>query len=157
MANRLDRLQSDIHYCYLYFDWVVGEEWERHCQSHLAEVATMVCGTVTYCHTLVRPGYCPFCMSERTLPASKRLESWTRDHKLWDHVNDHIEESRWPQACPHPLCDTPVKDAAALQFHRVDNHGFSRSRPTRPANSPALSSKAEKMPLNKGSGCLSKS
>jgi ribosomal protein L37AE/L43A len=56
MANRLERLQSDIYYCYQCFDWVVGEQWEPHRQSHLAEMATKRCGTITYCHTLLRPG-----------------------------------------------------------------------------------------------------
>jgi hypothetical protein len=82
MASRLERLQSDVHYCHQCFDWVVGEEWEPHCQSHLAGMATKRCGIITYCHTLVRPGYCPFCISDTALPTSKRLKSWTRDHKL---------------------------------------------------------------------------
>jgi hypothetical protein len=108
-----------------------------------------VCGTVTYCHTLVRPGYGPFCMGETTLPISQRLASWTRDHKLWDHVNDHMAESRWPRVCPHPLCDTQIKDAAALQFHLVDDHGFSRSRPPDAVNPTALPSPAEKTSWHK--------
>jgi hypothetical protein len=149
MASRLERLQSDIHYCYQCFDWVVGEEWEPHCQSHLAGMATKRCGTTTYCHTLVRPGYCPFCIRETALPASKRLESWTRDHKLWSHVSEHLEECRWPRVCPHPLCDTSLKDAAALQYHLVDEHGFSRTCPVKPANMTALDSQDEKIPLDK--------
>lgn len=149
MASRIERLQSDVRYCHQCFDWVIGEEWEPHCQSHLAGMATRRCGTITYCHTLVRPGYCPFCISETTLPASKRLESWTRDHKLWSHVNEHLEECRWPRECPHPLCDTSLRDAAALQFHFVDEHGFSRTYPVKSANLIALSSQDEKTPLHK--------
>lgn len=112
-------------------------------------MATRRCGTITYCHTLVRPGYCPFCMSETTLPPSKRLESWTRGYKLWSHVNEHLEECRWPRVCPHPLCDTSVKNAAALQYHFVNEHGFSRTCPAKPANMTALGSQDEKMPLHK--------
>jgi hypothetical protein len=86
------------------------------------------CGNVTYCHTLVRPGYCPFCMNDRALPASERLESWTRDHKLWSHVNEHLGQCRWPCTCPHPFCDASVENAVALQFRFMDHHGFSRAR-----------------------------
>jgi hypothetical protein len=126
MASRLEPLQSDVHYCYQYFDWVVGEDWEPHCQSHLAGMAIKLCGTITYCHKLVRPSYCPFCMSDPELFASKRLESRTRDHKLWSHANEHFGKCRWPRVCPYPLCDTTLKDAASFQFHLVDEYGFSR-------------------------------
>lgn len=60
MASHLQRLQSDVFYCSECFDWAVGEEWEPHCQSHLAAISSKVCGTVTYCHPLVRPAYCLF-------------------------------------------------------------------------------------------------
>lgn len=107
------------------------------------------CGTITYCHTLVRPGYCPFCISETASPASKRLESWTRDHKLWSHVNEHLEECRWPRMCPHLLCDTSLQNGAALQYHFVDEHGFSRTTPLRPANIISLDLQDEGMPLDR--------
>lgn len=68
----------------------------------------MRCGTITYAHTLVCPVPCPFCLGDGRLPAYRRLESWTRDHKLWSHVNDHLEVQLWPLACPHTLCDTSI-------------------------------------------------
>ena len=139
MAHRLGHPLSDIHYCYQCFDWVVDEEWESHCQSYLAGMATKRCGTVTYCHTLVRPGYCPFCMSDPKLLASQRLESWTRDH---------LSRCRWPRVCPHPLCDTSLKDAAALQFHLVDEHGFSRTYPWKSASGTAVDSQDETTTLD---------
>ena len=120
---------------------------EPHCQSHLTGIVTKRCGTITYCHTLVRPGYCPFCMSDLALPVSKRLESWTRDYKLWSHVNEHLGQCRWPRVCPHPLCDTFVEDAVALQFHLMDEHGFSRTRPGKAANPAAFDSQDEKIQL----------
>ncbi|MCJ1474750.1 hypothetical protein MMC13_003410 [Lambiella insularis] len=155
MANRLGRLQTEIHYCYLCFNWVVGEEWEPHCCEHLAEIRTGQCGTITYCHTLVRPGYCPFCLNNTTLPPSKRLESWTRDHKLWSHVDDHLRTCRWPHICPHITCDTLLKDTTALQFHLVDDHGLGRARPGKGAKSTTLDGPDKKIPSDtavKGSG-----
>jgi len=50
---------------------------------------------------------------------------------------------------PHLLCNASLKDAAALQFHFVDEHGFSRTRPLKPANSTALDSQDEKMSLDR--------
>ena len=83
------------------------------------------------------------------VPASGRPESWTQDHKLWRHINEHLEECRWPRVCPNPLCDASLQDALALQFHFVDDHRFSRTRPVKPANLTALDSQDEKMPLDK--------
>jgi hypothetical protein len=60
LASKLEQLQSDIHYCYQCFEWVVGEHWNGHCQEHLSAITSKRCGSITYCHTLVRPGYCPF-------------------------------------------------------------------------------------------------
>ena len=33
MAKKLVRESSDVGYCYLYFKWVVGDEWELYCAS----------------------------------------------------------------------------------------------------------------------------
>ncbi|KAN0069234.1 Protein of unknown function (DUF3435) domain containing protein [Elaphomyces granulatus] len=148
MAHCLGRLQSDIHYCYHCFDWVIGEEWEPHCQEHLAALTSKQCGTVTYCHTLVRPGYCPLCSGEPGLLASQQLKPWSRDHKLWGHIdNEHLADRRWPLVCR--LCDVPLKDAAALQCHFADEHGLSRTRPVKPAIPSTLDSQDEEMQLDK--------
>jgi hypothetical protein len=123
-------LQSDIHYCHQCFEWVFGEkERVEHCATHLAESISQRCGTIIYCHTLIRPAYCPFCLGNAASPAIQRLESWSRDHKLWNHVNNHLQECRWPISCPHPSCDTSFDDEMTFQFHLIDSHGFSRTRP----------------------------
>jgi hypothetical protein len=135
MASQLEQLQSDIHYCHQCFQWVVGDGWEEHCQFHLAHITSKVCGIVTYIHTLVRPAFCPFCLGNEAFPAARRLESWTRDRQLWGHMNDHPAGKQWPSRCPHPLCDISLEDEAALQFHFLDKHGISRTRPSRSASS----------------------
>jgi hypothetical protein len=84
---------------------------------------------ITYCHTLVRPGYCPFCLGGETLPANQRIESWSRDHKLWNHVKDHLRGCCWPLICPHPSCDTSLENETSFQFHLMDDHRFSRTCP----------------------------
>jgi hypothetical protein len=54
-------------------------------------------------------------------------------------VNDHLDEYDWSHPCPYPLCVLEAllkngsapqfKDDEDLQFHLMDDHGFSRSRP----------------------------
>lgn len=130
MATRLARLVSDIHYCYHCFDWIVGDDWEEHCQTHLDALTAKRCGSVTHCHTLVRPAYCPICIGAVSLSPSERLKPWSRDHKLWIHVNeDHMIGCQWPLVCLHPLCKSAHQDDAAFRFHLMDAHKFSRSRP----------------------------
>jgi hypothetical protein len=92
------------------------------------------CGTITHCHTLIRPAYCPDCLSREALPACKRMNSWIRDHQLWEHMNAHMNKYSWPHACPHLLCKREAsapqfKNNEELQFHLIDEHGFSRTRP----------------------------
>ena len=107
----------------------MGEHWNGHCQEHLSAITSKRCGSITYCHTLVRPGYCPFHLSDERLPASERWESWTRDRKLWVHLDEHINKvEHWPSPCPHPLCDLSVKDAAEMRYHFIDDHGMCRTR-----------------------------
>jgi hypothetical protein len=85
-----------------------------------------------YCYTLVRPGYCPFHVGNTKLPAARRLQSWDRDFDLWTHVNDEMKGRRWPMSCLYPLCDILLEDDRDLQFHFIDDHGFSRTRPGQP-------------------------
>ena len=132
MASQLKQLQSDIHYCHQCFQWVVGDDWEQHCQSHLQQITSKICGTVTYIHTLVRPGFCPFCLGNATLPATRRLESWTRDRKMWGHIREHLVGRQWPSRCPHPLCDISLEDEAGLSFHFADEHRITRTHTLHP-------------------------
>lgn len=80
----------------------------------------------------MRPGYCPLCVACDSLPPSERLKPWTRDHFLWKHVEDeHFSKCLWPLVC----CDSPHEDPTSCEFHLVDVHRFSRSRPSRAPDS----------------------
>ena len=130
IASERGYLLTDVHYCHLCLNWIVGPaEWKNHCQTHLDDLDSKRCGTITYCHTLVRTAYCPFCLGNTSKPASQRLESWCRDHALWQHVDNHLQGRRWPVSCPHPLCDVSLSDALDLRFHFIDEHGLSRTVP----------------------------
>jgi hypothetical protein len=75
------------------------------------------------------PCVLPFCLGDRDLPAAERWVSWTREYKLWVHVNDHTDKCVWPRLCPYPLCDDLITDDQTLWQHLVDTHGLSHSRP----------------------------
>jgi hypothetical protein len=125
MAHRLCQLHSEVHYYYHCFDWVLGNQWNSYCQSHLDILTTKRYGSITSCHTLVRPAYCPFCLARSDFPTPKRLESWTRDRKLWEHISEqHLTECQRPGQCPHPLCDTTLNDYTAFEFHIENYHGL---------------------------------
>ena len=134
MVKKLVRVPSEIRYCHLCFKWIVGDEWEPHCALHLSSLTTKRCGTLSHCNTLVRPGYSPFRLGKKEESAAYRLQSWSRDFDLWIHVNDEVDGRRWPILCPHPLCDILLKGDRDLQFHFIDDHGFSRTRPGQPAS-----------------------
>ena len=139
MARRLKRPQKTIHYCYECFNWVVADVWDDHCRAHLSALTSKRCGTITHCHTLVRPAYCPDCLGRENLPVDQRMISWTRDHKLWEHMNAHMNEYSWPRACPHLICKREAslqkivapqfENEEKFQFHLIDEHGFSYTRP----------------------------
>ena len=50
MASRLMQPQNNIHYCHECFDWVVGDEWEDHCQAHLSAMTSKWCERIAFRH-----------------------------------------------------------------------------------------------------------
>jgi hypothetical protein len=82
LAKTLERTLSELQYCFTCFDWYVEEEWNQHCQIYLESITSKRCASITYCNTLVRPAFCPFCLGGKQLPASTRWSSWTRESKL---------------------------------------------------------------------------
>lgn len=77
-----------------------------------------------YCSTLLRPGFCPFCVGDKTLDASCRLESWTRENQLRSHIESHLRKAHWPCHCPFPLCNIRLTDETSFLYHLNDVHGF---------------------------------
>lgn len=89
-ASRMGHLISDGRYYYLCYQWIVGPQadWDQHCQHHLETMTSLKCGRLTYCNTPIRPGYCPFCLGDDSLPPSTRCQSRTRENKLTAHILD---------------------------------------------------------------------
>lgn len=123
-ANQNQRIRSQIHYCYHCFSWVDREDWSDHCQFHLFSIRSKRCDSIIHKHTLIRPGYCPFCLGDDGLSAALRYDPWERDRELWDHVMQHINTSLWPRRCPHPLCAASFENLTSFRYHLHDDHSL---------------------------------
>ena len=127
LAKTLERMLSELRYCFTYFDCYVEEEWDRHCRMHLESIASKRCASITYCNTLVRPAFCRFCLRGKQLPASSRWSSWTREAKLWSHLGEHLATACWPRTCPHPLCSLELESEKSFLYHLIDVHNLQMS------------------------------
>ena len=94
---------------------------------HLGSLTSKRCASITYCNSLFRPAFCPFCMGDDQLPASSRWNSWTREAKLWSHLGTHLGASHWPLKCPHPLCSLQLQDETSFLYHLSDVHSLQMS------------------------------
>lgn len=124
LATILDRQKAELKYCYACFDWYVEEEWYEHCQMHLKSIPSKRCGQITYCGTLVRPAYCPFCLNEEHLAAPQRWRHWIREEQLRLHLQSHLRTVSWPLQCPHPLCCNFLENETCFHYHMADVHGL---------------------------------
>ena len=123
----LERTPSEMQYCFTYFYWYIEEEWNQHCQIHLESITSKQCASITYCNTLVRPAFCPFCLGGKQLPASTRWSSWTRETKLWSHLGEHLATACWPRKCPHPLCSLDIESEKSFIYHLNEVHSLQMS------------------------------
>ena len=128
--NALRRTSMNVYYCFFCFQWFDDvDEWEAHCSQHLLSLNFLWCGAQRYCHTIISPGICPFCLSNEQLSAAERLQAWTRNYLLMQHVDDHIEEIlNFEFACPHPLCGEQMNNTDLFRQHLNDVHGLTRSQ-----------------------------
>jgi hypothetical protein len=102
-------------------------QWREHCEHHLLSWGRLHCEVIIYRHTIIRPGYCPCCLSNESLKAEERLRYWCHSKKLRDHIQDtHLQGMKWPTK--DPLCGCPRSFANAHEFcrHLYDVHGFTK-------------------------------
>ena len=108
--------------------------WDNHRLAHLRSLTSKRCGTIVYCSTTIRPGFCPFCIGDTALQASNRLSHWSRDGKLSKHIENHIQKISWPRKCPrkcpHPQCKVEFTEKLTFQYHLIDMHSL-KLRPIR--------------------------
>ncbi|OJI99576.1 hypothetical protein ASPVEDRAFT_520307 [Aspergillus versicolor CBS 583.65] len=118
---------TQLKYCYECFDFFTVAEWEDHCKNYLQRDISRRCEIITYCHTLVRPGYCPFCLGCDRLPPSRRMDAWKRSNELRAHVNEDIKRMSDNYICSHPLCNVKFDSEMHLRYHLCDIHGLNKA------------------------------
>lgn len=128
--SALSRTSTDVNYCFFCYHWFRNAyEWDTHCSEHLLLMSSLWCGVQRYCHTVISPGSCPLCLSNEQLSPSKRLQAWTRNYLLMQHVNRHIEEIiDFEFRCPRPFCDEQMYNRDLFRQHLNDIHGLTRSQ-----------------------------
>lgn len=128
--NALSQSSTDVNFCFLCYRWFRDAcEWEAHCSRHLLSMNSIWCGVQRYCHTVIGPGTCPFCLSDEQMSASKRLQTWTRHYLLIKHVNSHIAKICNPEIqCPHPLCHKQLNSTDLFRQHLSNIHGLTTSQ-----------------------------
>ena len=93
---------------------------------HIKLITSKRCASITYCNMLLHPASCPFCLggNHPAVSASARWNSWTREAQLRDNLQQHLEVSRWPLQCPHPLCALQLDDERSFLNHLSDVHSL---------------------------------
>ena len=129
-AKELGQLPSCLEYCFDCLEWYIkGTEWDRHCQGHLP-ISTKICGSITYCHTLIKPAFCPDCL-QADIPVALRMRSWDRDADALLHMQrEHLDMVTWPSV--RPCCSMEWEDERSFYYHLSDVHGLrSNKNPTK--------------------------
>ena len=126
LCNTISRKECELEFCYECFEFYSLDQWENHCDIHLANVSTRRCEMVTYCHTLIRPGYCPFCLGDQSRESSKRMKYWKRSNELRAHIEEHFRTLD-EYSCTHPMCREQFQDEMGLRYHLADIHGLQKA------------------------------
>ncbi|KAL4746587.1 hypothetical protein BDW72DRAFT_197529 [Aspergillus terricola var. indicus] len=140
---------TQLKYCYECFDFFTASEWEEHCNNHLQCDISRRCEIITYCHTLIRPGYCPLCLGCNRLAPSQRMNAWKRSNELRAHVNEDIKQMSGNHFCSHPVCNIKFESEMQLRYHLSDIHGMNKAiwaqvdDPVKPSQNKGLSYQAK--------------
>jgi hypothetical protein len=118
---------AQLKYCYECFAFYTAKEWEDHCRMHIENGMSRRCEIITYCYTLVRPGYCPFCLGTESLSPSDRMRSWKRSNELRSHVINDMKMMCGKYVCSHPMCQVEFDSEIQLRYHLSDTHGLQKA------------------------------
>jgi hypothetical protein len=77
------------------------------------------CDSLMYDGVLATARYCPFCLTNEELPASKRMHQFLNRGSWLDHIHRHVQEldESKPTECPYPDCGELFESVQQLQFH----------------------------------------
>jgi hypothetical protein len=105
--------------------WFLSPQWRDHCAAHLESWQTLHCEAIRYRHTIIRPAYCPFCLWDLNRPAEERLQHWSRNGHLREHIeSQHVPKLPWPTTEPVCGCSQTFQDEREIRHHLHDTHGL---------------------------------
>jgi hypothetical protein len=89
-----EKVHGVAELCFICHEWVLGEqEWESHCKGHVDNLQSFPRFLVPLLPEgiLAMPGFCPFCLTNSKLPASRRMYQFKNKQKWLQHVQDHVD------------------------------------------------------------------
>lgn len=123
MAVHLQVPVSDVQFCYECMKWFKKCQWREHCSSHLQSWRTQHCEVIVFRNTVIRPGYCPFCLWNKDLYAEDRLHQYLESANLKQHIEDkHIDIDQQHGARLVCGCGQVFLDERGLRHHLHDTH-----------------------------------
>lgn len=127
-AFDLQTSESRVHFCYECMEWFESSQWRDHCNVHLQTWQTKHCEVIIYRHTVIRPGYCPFCLWDLDFPAEERLQFWLRSGNLRGHIeSQHMPGIQWPTIKPVCGFSRTFDKERELRHHLHDAHGLNKT------------------------------
>lgn len=123
IASDLQVSESQMRFCYECMKWFQASQWRDHCSFHIQSWKAQHCEVIVYRNTVIRPGYCPFCLWDKSLDAEDRLRQWLKSGNL----KQHIEEKHMPGAKPTCGCGQTFVNERGLRHHLHDTHKLNKA------------------------------
>lgn len=107
--------------------WFQLNQWRDHCSFHLQSWRTQHCEVVVYRHSVLRPGYCPFCLWNKGLDPEDRLHYWLTSGNLRQHIEEqHMKEDQCDEK-PRCGCGQAFDKEHDLRHHLHDIHRLNKA------------------------------
>ncbi|KAJ5318323.1 hypothetical protein N7476_004743 [Penicillium atrosanguineum] len=128
IAFDLQVSESQLKFCYECMKWLQAIQWQDHCSSHIQSWNTQHCEVIVYRHTVIRPGYCPFCLWNKDLADEDRLHQWLKSGNLKQHIEEkHMLRDQWYGAKPSCGCGQAFVNERDLRHHLHDIHKLNKA------------------------------
>ncbi|OQE73307.1 hypothetical protein PENNAL_c0089G11954 [Penicillium nalgiovense] len=130
IALDLEVSESQLRFCYECMEWLKSSQWRAHCFSHLQSWESQHCEVIVYRHTVIRPGYCPFCLWDvkLDLEPEDRLNQWSKSGNLKQHIEEkHMLGDQGSGAKTICGCGQAFADERGLRYHLHDTHKLNKA------------------------------
>ncbi|KAI2791350.1 hypothetical protein POX_c04207 [Penicillium oxalicum] len=121
-------LESELKFCYECMKWFQLSHWRDHCSFHIQSWVTRQCEVIVYRHTVIRPGYCPFCVWNNDLAAEDRLHYWLTSGNLRQHIEEqHMNGNQSHGEKSICGCGESFDEERGLRHHLHDIHKLNKA------------------------------